>query len=402
MTSNASGRFLATQSVSGLVLAIAITLALWLSNSSFGATYEAFRQVLGEVRLGHGGLVLSRALILWVNELWMGLFFLVIALEIKRQLFAGELGGWRELMLPVGAAVGGMVVPAALYAAFNFNDASAMRGWAIPAATDIAVALGIVMLLGSRVPVSLKLFLAAVAILNNLGMLAMSAIFNAALLSVPMLAGALASVALMFVLNRWRVSSALPYLALGLVMWVCLLRAGLPAVLAGVAVAFSIPMGTGDDRSPLEDTQQALHPWVAFGVMPVFAFANAGVSFQGVNIDTLSQSVPLGIAAGLVLGKVVGVFGVSWLLTKIAGSELPADANRWQFFGVCVLCGVGFNMSLFAGGLAFDGAAPGYADQAKLGVLCGSLVAAVLGAAILLRAERRGPSRRRKQHEPLQ
>lgn len=400
MVSDPLRRFLATESASGILLAVAIVLALWLANSPLGATYEAFRQIPGDVRLGPGWLVLSWPLILWVNELWMALFFLVIALEIKRQLLAGELGTWRQMVLPLGAALGGLVVPAMVYAALNLDDPVALRGWAIPAATDITVALGILMLLGSRVPASLKLFLAAVAIFDNLGVLAVSAIAHAALLSVPMLAAALAGTALMFVLNRRRVTSALPYLVLGMLVWVCLLKAGLPAVLAGVAVAFSIPMHAGDERSPLEETEQALHPWVAFGVLPVFVFANAGASFQGVSIETLTQPVPLGIAAGLVLGKALGVFGTSWLLSAVGAAELPAGANRWQFFGVCVLCGVGFGMSLFAGGIAFDGAAAGYASQAKLGVLCGSLVAALLGTVILLRAERRGPSRRRQQHEP--
>lgn len=400
MVSDPLRRFLATESASGILLAIAIVLALWFANSPFGAAYEAFRQIPAEIRLGPGWLVLAWPLVQWVNELWMALFFLLIGLEIKRQLLVGELGSWRQLVLPVGAAIGGLVVPAIVYTALNLDDPVALRGWAIPAVTDIAVALGILMLLGSRVPGSLKLFLAAVAIFDNLGVLAMSAIFHASLVSVPMLAGALAGIALMFVLNRSRVASALPYLALGMVVWVCLLRAGLPAVLAGVAVAFSIPLDVGDERSPLESTQQALHPWVAFGVMPVFVFANASMSFQGLGIEALTQPVPLGIAAGLVLGKALGVFGSSWLLSAVGAAELPEGANRWQFFGVCVLCGAGFGMSLFASGSAFDGAAAGYASQARLGVLCGSLIAALLGTVILLRAERRGPSRRRQQHEP--
>ena len=400
MISDPLRRFLATESASGIVLAVLFVLALCFANSPFAAGYEAFRQIPAEVRLGPGWLVLSWPLARWVTELWMALVFLVMALEIKRQLLASELGTWRELMLPAGAALGGLVVPALVYAALNLNDPVALRGWAIPAATDLAVALGILMLLGSRVPASLKLFLAAVAIFDNLGMLAMSATFHSALLSIPMLAGALAGIALMFALNRRRVASALPYMALGLLVWVCLLKAGLPAVLSGVAAAFLIPMDSGDERSPLEDTLQALHPWVAFGVLPVFVLVTAGASLQGASLVALMQPVPLGIAAGLLLGKTLGVFGTTWLLSAAGVAELPAGANRWQFLGVCVLCGAGFGMSLFAAGFAFDGAAAGYASQAKLGVLCGSLVAALLGTGILLRAERRGPARRRQQHEP--
>ena len=400
MISDALRRFFATESASGILLAVAIVLALWFANSPFAADYAAFRQLPAEIRVGTGWLVLSWPLVRWVNELWMAFFFLVIALEIKRQLLAGELGTWREVVLPVGAALGGLLVPALVYIALNRDDPVAVRGWAIPAATDIAVAFGILMLLGSRVPASLKLFLAAVAIFDNLGVLMVGVIFNAALVSIPMLAAALGGSALLFVLNRRRVMSVLPYLALGMLIWVCLLKAGLPAVLAGVAVAFSIPMFADDERSPLEETLRALHPWVAFGVLPLFVFANAGVSLQGVSIETLTQPVPLGVAAGLVLGKALGVFGTAWLLSAVGAAELPEGANRWQFFGVCVLGGVGFGMGLFAVGVAFDGASAAHASQARVGVLCGSLVAAVLGTVILLRAERRGPARRRQQHEP--
>ena len=380
------------------MLALATVLALAISNSPYGPHYEAFRRIPGELRIGDGWLVLSKPLILWVNDLWMAVFFLLVGLEIKRELITGELASPRQALLPAGAALGGMAVPAGIYALFNMNDSVALRGWAIPAATDIAFALGILLLLGSRVPASLKVFLTAVAIIDDLGAIVVIAFFYTADLSLPMLGGAATGGVVLFALNRMRVMSVLPYLLVGAVIWVCVLKSGVHATLAGVATAFAIPLhGNGDGQSPLEELEHALHPWVAFVVLPMFAFANAGVSLQGLTVETLTQTVPLGIACGLVLGKAVGVFGSSWLLSRWAGAELPHGANRWQFFGVCVLCGVGFTMSLFIGGLAFEGQGPGYDTQVKIGVLGGSLVAGVLGALILLRAERRGPSRRRQQ-----
>ncbi|MBC7956297.1 MAG: Na+/H+ antiporter NhaA [Cytophagales bacterium] len=399
MISAAFRRFFAAESAGGIVLAVATVLALAISNSPFGADYEAFRRIPGEVRIGHDWLVLSKPLILWVNDLWMAVFFLLVGLEIKRELIAGELASPRQALLPIGAAIGGMAVPAGIYVAFNMNDPVALRGWAIPAATDIAFALGILLLLGSRVPASLKIFLTAVAIIDDLGAIVVIAFFYTANLSWPMLGAAAAGCAVLFMLNRLRVMSVLPYLFVGAIIWVCVLKSGVHATLAGVATAFAIPLGDGDDdHSPLEQLEHALHPWVAFMVLPMFAFANAGVSLQGVTVETLTQTVPLGIAAGLVLGKAIGVFGSAWLLSIAAGTELPAGANRWQFFGVCVLCGVGFTMSLFIGGLAFEGQGAGFDSQVKLGVLGGSLIAGVLGTTILLRSERRGPSRRRHQH----
>jgi NhaA family Na+:H+ antiporter len=397
-------RFFAAGAAGGVVLAIATVLALVLSNSPWGAGYEAFRNIPGEVRIGHDALVLAKPLILWVNDLWMAVFFLLVGLEIKRELLVGELSTVPQAMLPAVAALGGMVVPAGIYAAFNWHDPVALRGWAIPAATDIAFALGILMLLGSRVPASLKVFLTAVAIIDDLGAIVVIALFYTAKLSTGMLVAAAIGSALLFMLNRMRVTSLLPYLVVGALIWVCVLKSGVHATLAGVITAFAIPLRgePGEDgeegHSPLVTLEHALHPWVAFVVLPMFAFANAGLALSGLSPSALLQPVPLGIAAGLVLGKAVGVFGASWLLTTVTRTEMPSGANRWQFFGVCVLCGIGFTMSLFIGGLAFDGQGPAFDTQVKLGVLGGSLVAGVLGTWILVRAERRGPARRRHQH----
>jgi NhaA family Na+:H+ antiporter len=377
-------RFIASESAGGVVLAIAALVALIVSNSAWGPAYASFAQLRGEVRVGDF-LVLSKPLLLWVNDLWMAVFFFLVGLEIKRELLAGELASARQALLPAGAALGGMVVPAAIYAAINAGDPVALRGWAIPAATDIAFALGILMLLGSRVPASLKVFLTAVAIIDDLGAIVVIALFYTAELSVTMLAGALVGGAALLALNRARVMNIAPYVLVGLVIWVFVLKSGVHATLAGVATAFAIPLRAPDGRSPLETAEHALHPWVAFAVLPMFAFVNAGVVLDGVGLATLTETVPLGIAAGLVFGKVIGVYGSSMLLVRYTGAELPAGASRGQFLGVCLLCGVGFTMSLFIGALAFDGQGADYATQVKLGVLGGSLIAGVLGTAVLLR-----------------
>ena len=385
-------RFMASESAGGIVLALAAIVALVVSNSPLAPFYERFVQMRVELRFANDWLVLSKPWLLWVNDLWMAVFFFLIGLEIKREVLAGELASLKQASLPAVAAVGGMVVPALIYVALNHDDVVALRGWAIPTATDIAFALGILMLLGSRVPASLKVFLTAVAIIDDLGAIIVIALFYTAQLSLPMLLAAGAGIVLLFLLNRAGVKSIGPYVVIGLLVWVCVLKSGIHATLAGVATAMAVPLNgnvSGNDQnghgnSPLEAAEHALHPWVAFAVLPMFAFVNAGVSLQGVSIGTLAQGVPLGIALGLVAGKAIGVFGAAWLLVRFAGADLPAGATTRQFFGVCVLCGIGFTMSLFIGGLAFVGQDAGYETQVKLGVLCGSLVAGMLGAALLL------------------
>jgi NhaA family Na+:H+ antiporter len=292
-------------------------------------------------------------------------------------------------MLPAGAALGGMLMPALIYSAINWGNAVALRGWAIPAATDIAFALGILVLLGKRVPVSLKVFLTAVAIIDDLGAIVIIAVFYTTQVSMPMLLAAAAGIAVLGAMNRARVMSIGLYVLVGLVVWLFVLKSGVHATLAGVVTALAVPLGNpskdGYGKSPLKAAEHALHPWVAFGVLPVFAFVNAGVSLQGVNVSTLLQTVPLGIAAGLLLGKAVGVFGVSWLMIRFTQARLPDQASWLQFFGVCVLCGVGFTMSLFIGGLAFAGQGAVFETQLKLGVLLGSVLSAVVGSLILMR-----------------
>jgi len=381
--------FIALESAGGIVLACAALAALVVANSPLGEGYGRLIAMQGEVRIADPWLVLAKPLMVWVNDLWMAVFFFLVGLEIKREVLAGALASVRQAALPIAAALGGMIVPAAIYAGINHGDATALRGWAIPMATDIAFALGVVVLLGARVPPSLKVFLTAVAIIDDLGAIVVIALFYTDDLSLPMLLAAGAGIAVLFALNRARVASIGPYAIVGLVVWVCVLKSGVHATLAGVATALAVPLRSPDGSSPLERAEHALHSWVAFLVLPAFAFVNAGVVLAGVSPAALLQGVPLGIAAGLVLGKSAGVLGASWLLLRATRGKLPEGANWRQFFAVALLCGIGFTMSLFIGGLAFEGAGAAYETQVKLGVIGGSLVSAIAGVALLLAG---GPS----------
>lgn len=389
---SAVARFFAQESAPGIVLALAALAALLVSNSPWGAWYQFFLSIPGQVLIGDQALVLSKPLVVWVNDLWMAVFFFLVGLEIKREFLEGELSGPGQLLLPAVAALGGMLMPALIYTAINWGDSTALRGWAIPAATDIAFALGIVALLGSRVPVSLKVFLTAVAIIDDLGAIVVIALFYTANLSWPMLAGALLSGAVLFVLNRLRITRVDVYIVVGLLMWVCVLKSGVHATLAGVITALAIPMRDARGQSPLASIEHGLHPWVAFGVLPMFAFTNAGVVLDGVSFSTLMSPVPLGIGLGLVAGKAIGVFGAALLMVRSGLAQAPAHASTLQLLGVSMLCGIGFTMSLFIGGLAFAGLGPQFELQLKLGVLGGSLVAGVLGT-WLLRTQHRSHAR---------
>ena len=386
--SSAFARFFAHESAGGLCLGAAALLALIVSNTALAPAYEAFLRLPGSVAVG-GWLSFEKPLLVWVNDLWMAVFFFLVGLEIKREFVEGELASPRQAVLPAAAALGGMVVPAAIYAALNWGDAQALRGWAIPSATDIAFAIGVLMLLGSRVPASLKLFLTAVAIIDDLGAIIIIALFYTEQLSVLALAGAAAGGAVLLLLNRLRVTRIDVYAVVGLVIWVFVLKSGVHATLAGVITALAIPARDAAGASPLERTQHALHPWVAFGILPLFGFCNAGVNLAGASISALLEPVTLGIGAGLVLGKAVGVFGSAWLLIKSGVAVAPAGASLSQLFGVAVLCGIGFTMSLFIGGLAFEGLDASFETRVKLGVLAGSMVAALAGIAILWAAGRK-------------
>jgi NhaA family Na+:H+ antiporter len=376
--------FFKHEAAGGVVLGIATLAALVMSNSPWRDLYTEFTRISGTVDIG-GLVVLTKPLVLWVNDLWMAVFFFVVGLEIKREFLEGELATPSQAILPAAAALGGMVVPACIYVLFNLGDATALRGWAIPAATDIAFALGIVMLLGSRVPTSLKVFLTAVAIIDDLGAIVVIAVFYTENLSFAVLGLALLGVACLFILNRAGVRRVDLYVVIGLAIWVCVLKSGIHATLAGVLTALAIPMKKRDGSPLAGALEHALHPWVAFVVLPMFAFSNAGVSLAGVTPGSLLDSVTLGIAAGLVLGKAIGVFGTTWIMIRSGLAAAPAGASTRQLLGVCVLCGIGFTMSLFIGALAFEGMETNFETQLKIGVLAGSLIAGTLGVLIVRR-----------------
>ena len=370
--------FLRLESAAGLLLMAAAFLAMVLANSEAAPLYHAALSA----KIGLPSASLS--LLHWINDGLMAIFFLLVGLEIKRELLAGELSSVKHAALPGIAAVGGMVVPAAIYAVFNWNDPATLRGWAIPAATDIAFALGILAILGNRVPTSLKVFLTALAILDDLGAIVIIALFYAADLSGIASASAVTGMALLFAFNRFGIRRIAPYLVVGLFVWGAVLASGVHATLAGVAVAFMIPLrgtGTGEEDTPLHRLEHGLHPWVAYGILPIFGLANAGMTFTGVSVDALLAPVPLGIAAGLFIGKQVGVIAASWLAVKLGWAQWPEGATPVQIYGVAVLCGIGFTMSLFIGGLAFT--ADNLQNHVKLGVFSGSMLAAIVGWAIL-------------------
>jgi NhaA family Na+:H+ antiporter len=376
--------FLQSEALGGYVLMAAALAALIIANSPAAPLYF---DVLG-TKLGFqtGPVVLRETVLHWINDGLMAVFFLLVGLEIKREVLDGQLRGAARIVLPGIAALGGMLVPALIYVLVNLGNPDTLRGWAIPAATDIAFALGILALLGSRVPTSLKIFLTALAILDDLGAIVIIALFYTSQLNVFALVMAGALLACLFCLNRAGVLRLTPYLLIGAVLWYFVLKSGVHATLAGVALALTIPLrprnaGQPQARSPLHDLEHALHKPVALLIVPVFGFANAGVSFAGMGLDSLAQPVPLGVALGLFLGKQLGVFGFAWLAIKTGVASLPRHASFTQLYGVALLCGIGFTMSLFIGALAFTDAAT--VDATKIGVLTGSLASAVAGFLLL-------------------
>ncbi len=375
--------FFRLESSGGILLVVAAILALVAANTPLSASYVAFFDLPVQVRVGP--LNLDKALLLWINDGLMAIFFLLVGLELKREILEGQFADRSQVVLPVVCAIGGMAVPMACYALFNHGDASAMRGVAIPAATDIAFALGVLSLLGSRVPMGLKLLLTAIAVADDLGAILIIAFFyteNLSLLSLAVAGGALA---LLVTINRLGVTRLGPYAVIGAVMWVALLKSGVHATLAGVILGMTIPLASAKDESqrPLEVLEHGLHPWVAFGILPLFAFANAGVPLAGLSLSSLAQPVPLGIALGLVLGKQVGVFGAAAALISLGWAKRPAEVSWSSLFGMSILCGIGFTMSLFIGSLAFGAGDEARLVLSRIGILAGSLIAAVIGYAWL-------------------
>jgi Na+:H+ antiporter, NhaA family len=377
--------FLRMESSGGILLMGAALLAMLAANSPVAGLYSYFLDTPVEVRIG--ALHIAKPLFLWVNDGLMAVFFFLVGLELKREILEGELSRPANVLLPAIGAVGGIAVPVAIFVWLNSGDPQAMHGWAIPAATDIAFALGILMLLGSRVPVALKVFVVSLAIFDDLGAIIIIAIFYSADLSVTALVISALCLAVLGAM-KWRgVNTISPYILVGIVMWTAVLKSGVHATLAGVALAAFIPMrdSTDNTHSPLRELEHDLHSVVAFGVLPLFAFVNAGISLEGVSFSDLLHTVPLGIAAGLFVGKQVGIFLLCYLAIKMGIARLPEGASWGSLYGVSILCGVGFTMSLFVGSLAFENVTldPEAIFDERLGIIVGSLLSGIFGYIIL-------------------
>jgi len=375
--------FLKLETAGGIVLVIAAALAMVAANSPLAGIYDFFIDLPVEVRIGP--LHVAKPLLLWINDGLMAVFFFLVGLELKREVLEGELSDPRKIVLPALGAIGGMLVPAAIYAAMNWGDAVALKGWAIPAATDIAFALGVLALLGNRVPLGLKVFLVTIAIFDDIGAIVIIALFYSKELSLSALAVALALMLPLWILNRRGVTANAPYLLLGLVMWVSLLKSGVHATLAGIALALFIPLR--DPRqpthSPLKALEHDLHTAVAFGILPLFAFANAGIPLAGANLGYLLHPVPLGIAAGLFIGKQLGIFAACWLGVTLGLARRPEGMSWLALYGTSLLCGIGFTMSLFIGSLAFEETGVNHLFDERLGIIAGSLLSGVAGYLVL-------------------
>lgn len=373
--------FLRYETSAGFVLMFVALMALIANNSPLSGFYSGFLSTPVEVQFG--SFEIAKPLLLWINDGLMAIFFFLVGLEIKREVLEGELSSFDKASLPIFAAIGGVIIPALVYVYFNISDPVLIKGWAIPAATDIAFALGILALVGSRVPVSLKILLLAVAIIDDLVAIIIIALFYTQDLSLVALGWGGVGVAGLIALNRMGTMRITPYALIGVFVWACVLKSGVHATLAGVVTALAIPLKAKDpnNSSPLHRAEHGLHIWVAFLILPLFAFANAGVSLAGITVSDIIAPLPLGIALGLFLGKQVGVFSFAWFAVKLGLAKLPTGANWCQIYGVACLTGVGFTMSLFIGTLAFEGDET--LNAVRLGVLMGSIASGVLGFVLL-------------------
>lgn len=375
--------FFRMESASGILLMFAAALAMVLANSPLASWYDLIIDTPVQVSVGE--LVVAKPLLLWINDGLMAIFFFLVGLELKREVMEGELSNMRKVVLPGFGAIGGMLVPAAIYLFINRGDDSATSGWAIPAATDIAFALGILSLLGSRVPITVKIFLTSLAIFDDIGAIIIIAAFYTAQISFFSLLIAGLCIPLLFALNRYGVSSRTFYLAIGVIMWVAMLKSGVHATLTGVILALFVPMRdkTDPDARPLQEWEHDLHSLVAFVILPIFAFANAGISLAGVGFEQVMHGVPLGITLGLFVGKQVGVFGMCWIAIKLKLTDMPEGMNWVSMYGTGILCGIGFTMSLFIGSLAFESTGIDMIFDERLGILIGSLLSGIFGYLLL-------------------
>ncbi len=376
-------RFLKLESSGGIILMFAALLAVVVANTPLQSYYALLIQTPVEIRIG--ALEIAKPLLLWINDGLMAVFFFLVGLELKRELLEGELSDKRNIILPGAGAIGGMAAPALIYLYFNAGDATAMKGWAIPAATDIAFALGILFLLGSRVPVSIKIFLTSLAIFDDIGAIIIIAIFYTANISLSAMVVVACCIPILAFLNMRNTASKSLYIMIGVVMWVAMLKSGVHATLSGVILAMFIPMKleTNSSYSPLKDMEHDLHSVVVFYILPIFAFANAGISFSGVGAEQIMHSIPLGIALGLFIGKQVGIFGICWLVIKLGLTRLPKGMTWSSLYGTAALCGVGFTMSLFIGSLAFEETEINLLFDERLGIILGSLAAGIVGYMVL-------------------
>lgn len=375
-------RLLNNEATGGVVLIIAAAIAMYLANSA--GTQQAYQSILAmPVEFRFGSLDISKDLLLWINDALMALFFLMIGLEVKHELVSGSLATRERAMFPLIAAIGGMIAPGAIFALLNHNDPLAVHGWAIPTATDIAFALGILALLGSRVPPALKMFLMALAVIDDLGAILIIAFFYTQDLSLTSLGVAAGAIVVLALLNRLGVRNIAIYMLVGMVLWVAVLKSGVHATLAGVIVGFFVPLEKQNGHSPAIHLAHGLAPWVSWVILPLFAFANAGVSLTGVSVEGLFSMVPLGIILGLLVGKPLGITLICWLSVKLKIAVLPENTKMVDIAAVGVLCGIGFTMSIFIASLAFDAAHEEMVTLAKLGILSGSVLSAVLGYTLL-------------------
>ncbi len=376
-------QFLKLESAGGILLFIAAILAIIFANTPLNNYYELLLSTPVEVRVG--ALEIAKPLLLWINDGLMAIFFFMVGLELKRELIEGELSNKENIMLPAVGAIGGMLVPALIYAYFNYDDPVAIKGWAIPAATDIAFALGVLSLLGSRVPVTIKIFLTSLAIFDDIGAILIIAIFYTSNISIAALIFVAACVPILILMNKFNVVQKSPYILIGIIVWVATLKSGVHATLAGVLVSIFIPMGDkkNPSLSPLKSLEKDLHHIVAFAILPIFAFANAGVNLTGVGLEQVTHSVPVGIILGLFLGKIVGIYGLCWLAIKAKIITLPDSIQLHHLLGTSALCGIGFTMSLFIGSLAFEETGVNLLFDERLGIIIGSLLSGITGYLIL-------------------
>ena len=375
--------FFKLEAASGLVLLFAAVIALIISNSDLSNAY--FDILNSYLKLGVGIFSLKLSVLHWINDVLMAIFFFLVSLEIKREFIQGELSNPKQALLPIVAAVGGMVVPALIYIAINFKDPVTLKGWAIPSATDIAFSLGVLSLLGKRVPLSLKVFLTALAIIDDLGAIVIIAFFYSGEVQYFYLLLMLGCLIILLILNKFNIKNFIPYLIVGIFLWEFTHVSGIHATIAGVLLALTIPHKSSDKKhsgSLLLKLEHAISPYVAFGIMPIFAFANAGVSLEGVTFASLMSPVPLGILCGLFFGKQIGVFIFSYISIKLNFAEMPNNSDWLKLYGVGILTGIGFTMSLFVGNLAFADATT-HTDGVKIGVLLGSLLSTVFGYSLI-------------------